>query len=610
MLAGVALAAVSGAGSADRAALANGPVVFSASPGEVPQLVTADLRSRRTKTITALARTETPVLSPGGRFVAFHQWVGDYPALQPQVGVLRADGRGRRRWIATGCDPAWSPAGKQIAFIHQTSSADHCVRAELAVVNRDGSALSGLYAGIVSKPGWSPDGRWIAFFRWSESASETGLYVIHPDGSDAHLLAAAGDAFSWAPDSRRIAVLTGDGLEVASVDGGGLRRLAGNAYRPRWSPNGRWIAYEEDRGPTRAIVVIDVDELTKTVVGDGLEPAWVGNNLLAFNTVTGIRVAAPDGTSSRLAIKAPVGAWFDGLRSLGGARGVSFRRYAYDYGANLYTMSSAKWAARRLTEARVFAVDPSVSPDGSRVAFTRVRPEGNHVIAIVGSNGRNLRTLTHNRYGWDHQPAWSPDGRRILFVRERSLLDGALYEVRARSGQPHLVWSGERPNHPAWAPNGRAIAIDGVPGRTSPTRGIRLVTSGRKGAVELTHPPDSSEDLAPSWSPDGTKLAFVRRLRSRYTYERAFVLTLATGEERPLTEYRPANSFLHPFAARWSPDGRKLVVLTCAELGFNSCQAAAVTTMAADGTGAVTRWQRPKLSALDVAWAPAPSRLR
>lgn len=606
-LAILALVAVGSAGGAGPEARENGPIVFAAEPADsMAQFVAADLGSGRMPFIEMAESAENPVLSPAGRFVAFAQWIGEYPGITPQV-FVQGMKRGAKHRVAEGCDPAWSPSGTRIVFIHVISE-EFCNVAKLAIVNRDGSGLRDLVFGAVSRPSWSPDGRWIAFLQGSD------LRVVRPDGTDAHTVA-SGDGsytswfpYSWAPDSTRIAVVAGSELQIASVSGG-VTHVADDAFGPRWSPNGRWIAFERLRGSELDVVDVDVHDLKQTVVGQGNEPTWIGGDRLAFTATAGIRTVAHDGSSARLAVRAPNFVGYRDLQHVGSRHGLAFRRETVDYASNLFALGPDLESVRRLTAPTVRGVDPAVSPDGRRVVFSRVRPEGNHVLAVVGIAGGQARALTHNRYGWDYQPAWSPNGKRIVFVRGSSGFEGALYAVGSRGGKPGRIWSGNRPGHPAWARDGRRIAIDGV--SRSQTAGIRLVVPGIAGSVQITHPeyPYGQTDVAPSWSPDGAKLAFVRRSYAGHGYsDRAFILTVATGEEHPITTSGYENTSLHPLAARWSPDGTSVAVVTCLELGFFTCMRAGVATVPPDGAGLVNRWDRPKRSALDVAWAPSPRR--
>jgi Tol biopolymer transport system component len=598
-LATLALVAVSGAGSAGTETRANGQIIFAVGPADnadnaVRQFVAADLRSRRTTFTEIPDRAENPALSRDGRHLAYDEWVGEYPVNHRPLVFVQSMKDGSRHSVGRGCDPAWSPSGRRIAFIHVISD-DFCNIAELAIVNRSGSGMRSLFTGIVTNPNWSPNGRWIAFL------AGTTLYVIRPDGTDVHALVGdVGGTYSWAPDSKRIAVVVGEGVRIAAV-AGGVKVLADNAQRPTWSPTGRWIAFERYSG-TSNIIVADANGSTRTVVGTGLEPTWIGDDLLVFTTIDGMRSVAHDGSRSRLVVKAPPYVWYHDLQPLRSSASLAFARETIDYTTILYALDPTRETVRRMMAPSVRGADPAVSPDGLQVAFARVRPEGNHVIAVKGTTGvRRVRTLTHNPYGWDYEPAWSPDGHQIVFVRGKPPIERALYVVGVHGGKPRLLWSGDRPGHPAWAPDGRRIAIDGV--RDSESPGIRLVVPGTEGSVQITHPSPGAVDLAPSWSPDGTQLAFVRHLG--FYLDAVFVLTLSSGEERQIVPNALETTTMHPLAARWSPDGTSLVVPTCVELLFESCGRMAVATMASDGSGVVRRWERPKLSALDVAWAAA-----
>jgi hypothetical protein len=83
----------------------------------------------------------------------------------------------------------------------------------------------------------SPDWTHVAF------VNDGVLTVSRVDGSDAHALTRTYDAFTWSPDSERIAFVTdGGALVVANADGTGQREIARGAM-PAWRPDGRFLAY-------------------------------------------------------------------------------------------------------------------------------------------------------------------------------------------------------------------------------------------------------------------------------------------------------------------------------------------------------------------------------
>ena len=97
----------------------------------------------------------------------------------------------------------WSPDGQQIVFEAEPRRGDH----RIYIINADGSNLRRITEGEApdSVPAWSPDGEWIAFVR------RTDLWLVRPDGADAHMLLATGNlptrGVVWSPDSQRIAFL-------------------------------------------------------------------------------------------------------------------------------------------------------------------------------------------------------------------------------------------------------------------------------------------------------------------------------------------------------------------------------------------------------------------
>jgi Tol biopolymer transport system component len=185
--------------------------------------------------------------------------LGDYPAYSRDGGRLaftlngvwtaRADGSGRRHIVPrfaeyiTYTDPTWSPDGSRLAYVrvdngHQT--------AELWLVDRDGRSLHGLsIVHAADSPSWSPAGTWIAY------AGDGGLAEVLADGRGKRLLLHGEIAAPvWSPDGRSIAFEKQRGTHVAiSVLDLRTRRVrlvernGGPAGPLAWSPDGAWIAY-------------------------------------------------------------------------------------------------------------------------------------------------------------------------------------------------------------------------------------------------------------------------------------------------------------------------------------------------------------------------------
>ncbi|HYB53271.1 MAG TPA: cell wall synthesis protein CwsA, partial [Thermoanaerobaculia bacterium] len=146
---------------------------------------------------------------------------------------------------------------------------------------------------------------------------------------------------------------------------------------------------------------------------------------------------------------------------------------------------------------------PAFSPDGKQIAFSVRGGAGG--IFVVGATGESVRRVTD----FGSNPAWSPDGRRIVFCSEEVLsayatnTESTLWVVETSGGKPVKLDVGAAAFQPAWSPSGRRIAFwINVNGQrdiaTAPAAGGRFVMATSDEAV----------DWAPVWSPDGKFLYF------------------------------------------------------------------------------------------------------
>lgn len=156
-----------------------------------------------------------------------------------------------------------------------------------------------------------------------------------------------------------------------------------------------------------------------------------------------------------------------------------------------------------------FARSPAWSPDGASLVFAG-RQNGNDDLTIVSSDGQNARQIT-NDAATDSDPAWSPDGQTIAFTSNRSgafrlyttTPDGA--NLRDLLGVDLVACV-----YPAFSPDGERIAFGGRGSNGS----VQLCTVDKNGNGLTQVTPDGNKACSyPAWSPDGRYIAYVRFAR-------------------------------------------------------------------------------------------------
>lgn len=155
-------------------------------------------------------------------------------------------------------------------------------------------------------------------------------------------------------------------------------------------------------------------------------------------------------------------------------------------------------AATRITANAVPDTDPAWSPDGQRIVFTRSTANfDNSEIYVMNADGSGQVSLTSTPVP-EGQAAWSPDGQRIAFVRFSSGFSfSEIYVMNVDgSGQTPLTASAPRDDDPAWSPDGQLIAFSRRNGMADE---IRVMNADGSGDVALPGDP-AEHDGSPSWT--------------------------------------------------------------------------------------------------------------
>jgi TolB protein len=198
--------------------------------------------------------------------------------------------------------------------------------------------------------------------------------------------------------------------------------------------------------------------------------------------------------------------------------------------------------------------DPSWSPDGRRIAFVRetVQSGGNPgQIYVMNADGGSRRRLT--RGTTDSEPAWSPDGRYIAFER-----DGSIWRMRADGKRKRVLLHWSRTiefDYPTRSPSGREIAVVG----TTPTKGPEAyhtdIYIARADGSHLRRVTHLVSAVDPAWSPDGTRIAFSTNHFNSEEYELWLVAPDGTNLRKLF-----ANVDAWVREPTWAPDGTLLAV--------------------------------------------------
>ncbi len=396
--------------------------------------------------------------------------------------------------------PAFSPDGRQLAFVWTGETDDNPdIYVKLVGEGHQPLRLTSDPAGDLY-PAWSPDGQRIAFIRVSQGRAFVCLISAH--GGKERRLAEVHYSFgglSWSPDGRFLATTsrnsakepvavillveaTGEIHPLTSPPAGSV----GDDY-PIFSPTGGSVAFVRIPiyGSTEGRIYIQSIGREGGPVGDARPVSFERKDIRGINALDW----SQDGTSlifssNRDAIQR---LWRIAVPGLSGQKGSIIDATPLNIGGDdAWTLSVARvgnriaWEKRQNSDVDLWKVErdyqsskigpparfvhstqtessPQFSPDGKRIAFISDR-SGNSEVWTCGSEGEGLFQVTTFAGRGDVGTArWSPDGREIAFDSTR---EGQrdIYVVNSEGGDARRITKEESTDsRPSWSWNGRWI---------------------------------------------------------------------------------------------------------------------------------------------------------
>jgi tricorn protease len=544
----------------------------------------------------------TPDISPDGKFIAF-SYLGDIWTVEAIGGVARPV----TMHEAHDINPVFSPDGKWLAF-----SANRHGQYDVFVTPAVGGKPRRLTfdSGNDMVTGWTPDGKNVVFSsnRSTDFPFNTTCYTIPVEGgTERRLPLFEGKEAHFAPAGNAVAFVRGPGtwyrrgyrgssnddIWIADPGGASQKRLTdfdGQDGSPMWAPDGRRLYYVTELGSKPGCANVVAQNLNS---GPGAE----GNPVrLTTHEDYTVRNARLSGNGEWIVYECGADLWVVGTRSSlpprklavevnaddksNTERSVTFTKDATEFALNadedaaviavqgeLFLVALPDGGkATRLTESPAFDHTATFSPDGKRIIFLSDRsgqedvyllePDDVEHPELTKAHKFKTRRLTDTVEG-ELDPRFSPKGDRVAFIRA-----GKLWTMKPDGTDQKVLAGDARVFDYDWSPDGKMVVYARMDGSFASELFI-TPSDGSGTPTNVTRYATYNGDV--SWSRSGNKIGFIAQRRGT-TYS-PHVLSLqrpgtpgAAGEidweDIHLRVVRAAG--MSADSAAVSPDGRQI----------------------------------------------------
>ena len=433
--------------------------------------------------------------------------------------------------------PTFSPDGSQLAFAWDGENNGAGYDLYVKVVGSDKPLRLTNHPAAWVSAAWSPDGRSIAMSR-SAGKDDSGIYLMLPTGGPEHKLIARtalawyGNELSWSPDGKRLAYTDVNqdpphdvGLFSLSLDTLARTKLqtdCGLTAMPRYSPTGRFLAFVcGDTGFTSSLRLLRMadgkqirlfsrPDLMLGIAWSSDERRIVFSSESNYGALWETSLARPSQLETL-----PVGHDATELAAVRSGPGLAYVQGSINVNIWRLDLLASPPQARKLVISTRTQTGPSISPDGSMIAFESTR-SGASEVWVCNADGSNAQQLTHFGSLDTGSARWSPDGKLLAFD-SRAGGEANVWVVDPRGGVPHKFDTDIHDNsNPSWSHDGAWIYF--VNGADTGERRVWKAPSNGGHALPIT----KGGATFPLESPDGRVRVLCSRFAALASHRRRF----------------------------------------------------------------------------------------